>query len=77
LLLATNIEGNTVWHLAAEQFLADRALQKIWDLAKEILISQELLLAKNSEGKTAWHLVAESCLGQGALQKNGIWLNTF
>jgi endo-1,4-beta-D-glucanase Y len=61
LLLATNREGYTAWHVAARSGTLDE-LQKIWDLAKDNLTTEEikskLLLATNSEENTAWHLAA-------------------
>jgi hypothetical protein len=62
LLLATNCEENTAWHLAAMGLDAQGTLQKIWDLAKDNLTSQEinnmLLLVTNGKGNNAWHLAA-------------------
>jgi hypothetical protein len=56
LLLATNSEENTAWHLATEQRGNQDVLHKIWDFAKETLTTEEinkLLLATKSEGNTA------------------------
>jgi hypothetical protein len=42
LLLATNSEANTVWHLAAGSWNTQGSLQKIWDLAKDNLTTEEI-----------------------------------
>jgi hypothetical protein len=41
LLIATNSEGHTVWHIAAEGGEVD-VLQEIWDLAKNSLTTDEI-----------------------------------
>jgi hypothetical protein len=75
--LATNNEENTAWHLAA---LEDStvALQKVWDLAKNNLTTEEiknkLLLFNNFEGNNAYHLAAH-CGKEFLLQSNSIVLN--
>jgi ankyrin repeat protein len=55
--LSTENKWNTVWHWAARWGKLD-LLQKIWDLAKDILTTEEikynLLLSKDSYGNTAW-----------------------
>jgi sucrose-6-phosphate hydrolase SacC (GH32 family) len=72
LLLATNSEGNTAWHIAAGQSVTKYNLQKIWDLAKDNLTTEEikykLLLATNSEGNTACYLAAMGLYGEAVLQ---------
>jgi ankyrin repeat protein len=63
LLLATDSEGNTAWHLAADAWFSGDNLQKIWDFAKVSLTTEEIknkfLLTTNSEGNTALHLKAK------------------
>jgi hypothetical protein len=58
LLLATNNNGNTAWHIAADMCKFD-VLQEISNLAKNHLTADEiknkLLLATNSEGNTTQH----------------------
>ena len=62
LLLGTDSEGKTAWHLAAEWGNLD-TLQKVWEYAEEKLTTQEknnnLLLGTECEGKSAWHLAAD------------------
>jgi ankyrin repeat protein len=57
LLLATDSEGNTAWHLAAREGEL-HVLQKIWEMSKDNLATEEiknkLLLATDSKGTTAW-----------------------
>jgi hypothetical protein len=54
LLLATNSEGNTAWHLAAQWGTLD-ALQKMCNLVKDNLTREEIENNfSNSEGNTAW-----------------------
>jgi ankyrin repeat protein len=62
LLLATNFDGNTAGHMAVKRGKL-AVLQKIWELAKENLTTEEikskLLLATDSDGNTTLHLAAE------------------
>ena len=59
MLLATDINGNTVWHLSVYSRELG-VLQNIWEWAKENLTKEErinnFLIATSREGKTAWHM---------------------
>jgi hypothetical protein len=76
MLIATDSDGNTDWHLATKRCEQD-VCNKMWDLAKEILTTDEiknnLLKATDSEGNTAWYLTAERLGKRNALQKICIW----
>jgi ankyrin repeat protein len=62
LLLATNSEGNTAWHLAAISGNVD-VVQEIWNLVKEYLTTEEieskLIIAKCHDRNTPRMLAAE------------------
>jgi hypothetical protein len=61
LLLATDDEGRTVWHLAASRGESE-ILQTLWDWAKQKLTTEKinkLLLATDVEGRTFCHLAAK------------------
>ena len=62
MLLGTNEDGRTAWHRAAERGNSE-ILQKLWDLAKKKLTTEEvnnkLLLGTDVEGRTARHRVAQ------------------
>jgi len=55
-LLATDRDGDTAWHLVAEGSNKD-LLQKIWDFAQDILTAEEIkymfFLATDSNGNIA------------------------
>jgi hypothetical protein len=58
LLLATDSEGHTFWHLATERGNLDILQRNVRVWAQEKLSAEqinELLLATDSEGKTGWH----------------------
>jgi ankyrin repeat protein len=61
MLLRTDNDGRTAWHLAAYRGQQD-IIQVILELAKEKLtteeIRNEMLLRTDNEGRTAWHLAA-------------------
>ena len=75
MLLGTDNEGRTSWHLAAEKGFVG-VLHKMCEWAEEKLttekIKNKLLLGKDSEGRTAWHLAAEK-ENVGALHKICEW----
>ena len=62
LILATDHNGMTVWHVAAE-WDKPEILQKIWDMAEEKLTAEEinnkLLLATDNMGRIVRHVAAE------------------
>jgi hypothetical protein len=62
LLLATDGEGWTFWHVAASWGIPEM-FKKIWEWAKEKLTTEKinniLLLAADREGRTVWHVAAE------------------
>jgi hypothetical protein len=73
MLLSTDIEGRTSWHLAACSGKQD-VMQKILDCAKEKLtteeIRNEMLLRTDNKGRTVWHLAAYG--GKGDVMQK-IW----
>ena len=75
LLLVQDNYGHTAWHLAAFCDNAE-AWEKLWDLAKEELTTEEindkLLLAKNRKQHTAFHLAAKDG-NTDALEKLWVW----
>ena len=62
MLLATDIEGRTILHVAAECG-GEEILQSVWEWAKEKLTTEEiknkLLLATDNKGRSAWQLEAQ------------------
>ena len=61
ILLATNDEGMTAWHKAAERRKL-KILKEIWNLAIGILTAEEInnivLFATEGQGSTVWQFVA-------------------
>jgi hypothetical protein len=60
MVLAIDCKGNTTWQFAAKRGILDE-LQKMWDMAKDNLIAEEIkvLLATDNKGNTAWHNAAK------------------
>ena len=61
MLLATDSEGHTFWHLATERGNLDLLQRKVREWAQEKLTAEEinkLLLATDNEGRTGWHWAA-------------------
>jgi len=71
-MLATDIRGNTAWHVATQEGNIE-LLQKLWEWAKgpEMLLSK-LMLAKDKDEKTAFHVAAEQSYTE-VLQKLWDW----
>jgi ankyrin repeat protein len=73
MLLRTDKDGSTAWHLAAYGREQD-VIENIWVMAKEKLTTQEIrnemLLRTDNDGRTVWHFAA--LFGQQDILKK-IW----
>ena len=64
MLLGTDRDGRTAWHIAAERGNSE-IFKNVWEWAKENLteeINNKLLLGTDKEGRTAWHLAASRAI---------------